>query len=139
MKGSVLLGALVTYLALGLGASAPAAGPPVDFTSSSWSGTALLGAKIPGAGKLKGPVSIDLDFGPQADPALAANEFLIVLDDGVAQLPLSGTWAVDEKGRVVLALDTAGLAQELLGLLYDVCVQEFGSQCDILLLVDATL
>ncbi len=110
----------------------------MDFTGSSWSGPAILAAKIKGVkDKLEGPVAFDLDFGPQADPLLGANEFLLILDDGIEELRIAGTWSLDEKGRPVLVIDGDALADELLELMVSICENELDlGNCDVLSLLD---
>lgn len=129
------LGALAFVSLFATGASAA---DPVSFPGSSWSGTGIISIKVPGAGKLAGEVSFDLDFGPQADPALADDEFLLVLDDGMETLDVHGSYAVDEKGRLALLLDVASLGAELEALTLHVCqdVLMLGSQCDVIALLD---
>lgn len=122
---------------LALPAAALAAPPAVEWPGSSWSGPAQLRAKISGAGTLQAPATLSLDFGPQVTPALAPNEFLMQLDDGTAVLPISGTYALDEKNRPQLMVDAANLATDLQNLFVDVCFDELGDpDCDVFLEFD---
>jgi hypothetical protein len=131
------LGALA--LAFALAASGAHAADPVDFPGSSWSGGGLISAKV--GGKISGSVTFDLDFGPQADPALAADEFLLVLDDGMETFEVSGNYAIDSKGGVALTLDASALETGLADLIYHVCVDvlELGAECDFLLTLDVVI
>jgi hypothetical protein len=136
-----LLRASCAFLLVWLGAAGARAAEPVSFPGSSWSGTGVIAANVKGAGKVMGEIAFDLDFGPQADPALADDQFLLVLDDGMETLEVTGTWAVDEKGRLLLALDVNALAAELSDLVLHVCadVLGLGSQCDLIPLLDVVL
>jgi len=139
---AALLRASCAFVLVWLAAAAGArAADPVSFPGSSWSGTGVIAANIKDAGKVVGEIAFDLDFGPQADPALAADQFLLVLDDGMESLDVTGTWAVDEKGRLVLALDVNALAAELSAVTLHVCVDVLGlgPECDLIPLLDVIL
>ena len=116
-----------------------AAPPMIDYASTDWSGAALLSAKIKGH-SLRGPVTMDLAFGPLASPTLADGEFSIQLDDGTASLPLRGTFAVDAKGRPQLSIDTTTLAADFQKLLVDFCFDKVNDPgCDIFNQVDVVI
>ena len=135
-----VLRSLLLVIVFALPVSAFAAGPPVSWAGSSWNGATILSAKVSGAGSFKGPAQLDLDFGPQADPPLAANEFLIELDDGTASIPIHGTWLLDPKGRPILTLDPSTVAADLKELLFDVCQEQLGSpECNIFLQLDVVI
>lgn len=97
------------------------AGAPLPI-QGTYEGEAQIRAKVPGAGTAGGPVDIQLSFGPTAEPALDAGEFLIVADDSVETLEITGTFVVDEKGQPVLTVDTDLLALDLKTLLIHVCL-----------------
>jgi len=133
-----LLRALGALALVSLFAAPALAADPIPLPGTSWSGSAVIGAKISGAGKVGGPVTFDLDFGPQADPLLAEGEFLLVLDDGMEDLNIGGSYTVDAKGRPVLSPDTSALAVELEGLMMHICVDVLGlsAECTVLETLD---
>jgi hypothetical protein len=126
--------------AVGLAAGPGQTAEPVAPSFTSWSGTAVIKAKLPGE-SVAGEVDLDVHFGPNGGLGLAADEFLIVADDGEETLDVTGTYAVNEKGQPVLTLDTTALATELHALVVHVCedVLVLGAECDILDVLDVVL
>ncbi len=114
-------------ISLTAAASAAHAGAPVAVTGGSWSGPAELKAKISArkmkAQSVRGPVTFDAFFGPFALPALAGNQFLLVLDDGSDTIDVEGSYTLDAEGRPVLDVDRPKLEAFLRVLFGDVCAQ----------------
>lgn len=127
-----------------LGAGARAA-EPVLLPGSSWSGSALLKAKLSargaGSDSLQGAVAFELHFGPLGAPALTSNEFLLVLDDGFTALELPGTFVLDAKGRPLLTPDEAGFEDGLTDLIVDLCadVVDDPDLCDVFSLLELAI
>jgi hypothetical protein len=127
-------------LLLGLAAGSAHAGVVVFPEGSSWSGTAVIKAKVPGD-SVTGLLDLDVHFGPNAGLALGVGEFLIVADDGEETLEVAGDFMLDDKGQPVLFPDTTALATELHDLVIHVCedVLMLGAQCDIIAMLDVVV
>jgi hypothetical protein len=123
-------------LLLGL-AAGPAQAGLVFPENSSWSGIAVIKAKVPGD-SVAGLVELDLTFGPNAGLGLGVGEFLLVADDGEETLEVTGDFMLDDKGQPVLFPDTAALETELHELMVHVCedVLMLGAECDLLGILD---
>jgi hypothetical protein len=102
MKRNALL-VLLTALVLVCAPAVFAAKTPPPVAGTTWTGTGTLKAAIQKGGKEKGPADFRIDFGPQG--GLAANEFILILDDKVDLLMFPGTYTLDRKGRPVLTPD----------------------------------
>jgi hypothetical protein len=127
-------------LVIGLAAGQVRAAEPVAPSGTSWSGPAVIKAKVPG-GSVAGVVEVLVLFGPNGGFGLDANEFLIVADDGEETLDLTGTYTVDDKGQPVLALDTTATAAELHALALHVCedVLGLGAECVVIAGLDVVV
>jgi hypothetical protein len=102
-------------------ASAGWAADPVAPAGTDWVGTGSFKGKLSGAGSTSGPVDIDVHFGPDAGLSLAADEFQISADDGMAIFLVEGTFVVDAKGQPLLTPDPVALETQLKALLIHVC------------------
>jgi len=111
---------VVPSLAVLFFAAAALAAEPVDPTGTLWVGPGQVKAKIPSAGSTGGPVTLEIDFGPNGGD-LDANEFHLMADDGMEVFDIFGTWTTDAKGQPVLALDTGLLTTELHDLMVHIC------------------
>jgi hypothetical protein len=127
-------------LLLGLAAGPAHAGGLVFPENSSWAGTAVIKAKVPGD-SVAGLVEVDLTFGPNAGLGLGVGEFLMVADDGEETLEVTGDFMLDDKGQPVLFPDTTALETELHDLMVHVCedVLMLGAECDLFDLLDVVV
>jgi hypothetical protein len=136
VKRWIVYATLVLSLAAG-----PAFGGGLVFPEgTSWSGPALIKAKVPGD-SVTGFVELDVHFGPNGGLGLGVGEFLIVADDGEETFEVTGDFVLDAKGRPVLSPDTTDLATELLDLIVHVCedVLMLGPQCDFIATLDVVV
>ncbi len=109
--------ALVILAVVLVGASgALAKKAPVDVGGLDFAGSGKAKGKIKGFGSEKGPMSHTMEFGPQG--GLAANQFLLTLDDGVDQVQIPGTYALDAKNKYVLTPDPTLLEDRLTDLFW---------------------
>lgn len=124
-------------LTFGLAAEPVSAGGLVFPEMSDWSGTAVIKAKVPG-GTVAGDIDLEVHLGPNAGLMLPSGEFLILADDGMETLELTGDFVLDEKGQPILLIDTTDLATELHDLVLHVCedVLGLGAECDLLATLD---
>jgi hypothetical protein len=101
--------ALLTLIVLGLGhGTAWAQG----VVGTSWAVPGELAGKVQRAGKFKDPAPFNvLAFGPQG--LLAANEFMLTLDDGSDPIAIAGTYTLNRKGKPLLTPDASSLASEV--------------------------
>ena len=107
--------AVLTLIILGFG---PGAAWAQGVVGTSWAVPGELAVKIQRAGKFKDPAPFNvLDFGPQG--VLAANEFMLTLDDGSDPIAIAGTYTLNRKGKPLLSPDGSSLASELEDLLED--------------------
>jgi hypothetical protein len=127
-------------LLLGFAAGSAHAGDLVFPENTSWSGSAVIKAKVPGD-SVTGLVDLDVHFGPNAGLGLGVGEFLIVADDGEETLEVTGDFMLDEKGQPVLFPDTTALATELHDLVIHVCedVLGLGAACDFIATLDVVM
>jgi hypothetical protein len=112
---------LVAFTVAAISSVAVAAKAPIDFPGSTWatSGTATFHAKK--AGRIKGPLFVDLTFGPTIVPSLSTSEVEMLLDDGMFVIPVSGTYSEKKvgKGKPTLTLNMQDFADAVLGLVLD--------------------
>jgi hypothetical protein len=105
--------AVLTLVILGFG---PGAAWAQGVVGTSWAVPGELAGKVQRAGKFKDPSPLNvLEFGAQG--ALAANEFMLTLDDGSDAIPIAGTYTLDRKGKPILDPDPSSLASAVEDLL----------------------
>jgi hypothetical protein len=127
--------ALALALTVGFLALAGQAEAQISLPGTDWLGSAQLKGRVsaPGQGsdKISGPATLSLSFGPNAAEGLSANEFRLLLDDGVETLDFEGTYTTDARGNPVLSPDPSDFADSLRELIDDVCMNTIGDpqQC----------
>ncbi len=112
---------LVAFAVAAISSVALAAKAPIDLPGSKWATSGIAKFQMQKVGKLSGLLLVDLTFGPTIVPSLSTSAVEMLLDDGMLEIPVSGTYSEKKvgKGKPTLTLNMQDFADAILGLALD--------------------